>query len=167
MSDAPGWLGGELAVLENRQGDVAKNHRTVRWCTGLSGESSAPAPKYNGDELVPLGKSPRTLRLKFTGLSGESEPPEPTVTSDQRATRGLHQQSVGHTGLSGVHRIVSGVPTGPSAQQSDALDKEGDRAPDCYRTCPVVPRPVRCTTRQKARFAFQVDLQWRLAALGL
>ena len=49
--------------------------------TGLSGESSAPAPKYIGDELVALGKSPRTLRLKFTGLSGESEPPEPTVNS--------------------------------------------------------------------------------------
>jgi hypothetical protein len=26
-------------------GDVAINHRMVRWCTGLSGESSAPVPK--------------------------------------------------------------------------------------------------------------------------
>jgi hypothetical protein len=60
---------------------MTKNHRTVRWCTGLSGESSAPAPKYISDKLIVLGKSPRTLRLKFTGLSGESEPPEPTVTS--------------------------------------------------------------------------------------
>jgi hypothetical protein len=25
------------------EGDMAKNHRTVRWCTGLSGEPSAPA----------------------------------------------------------------------------------------------------------------------------
>jgi hypothetical protein len=83
-------------------------HRTVWWCTGqclvpqagsaanwpllgiggamwlkitkLFGESSTPMPKYIGDKLVALGKSPRTLRLKFTGLSGESEPPEPTVT---------------------------------------------------------------------------------------
>jgi hypothetical protein len=78
---APGWLDCELVALGNRRVDVAKNHRTIRWCTGLSGESSAPAPKYIGDELVALGKSPRTLRLKFTGLSGESEPPEPTVTS--------------------------------------------------------------------------------------
>jgi hypothetical protein len=37
-------------------GDVAINHRTVQWCTGLSGESSAPAPKHFGDELVALGK---------------------------------------------------------------------------------------------------------------
>jgi hypothetical protein len=56
LSGAPGWLGGDLAALGNRRGDVAKNHWTVRWCTGLSGESSAPAPKYIGDELVALGK---------------------------------------------------------------------------------------------------------------
>jgi hypothetical protein len=57
MSGTPGWLGNELAALGNQWGDVAKNHRTVRWCTGLSGESSAPAPKYIGDELVALGKT--------------------------------------------------------------------------------------------------------------
>jgi hypothetical protein len=56
VSGALGWLGGELAALGNRWGDVAKNHRTIRWCTGLSGESSAPAPKYIGDELVALRK---------------------------------------------------------------------------------------------------------------
>jgi hypothetical protein len=32
--------------------------------------------------------------------------------------------------------------------------------------CPVVHRTVRCTTRQKVRNAFQIDLQWLLAALG-
>jgi hypothetical protein len=56
VSGAPGWLGGELAALENQWGDVAKNHRTVRWCTGLFGESSAPVPKYIGDKLVALEK---------------------------------------------------------------------------------------------------------------
>jgi hypothetical protein len=69
---APGWLGGKLVALGNRWGDVAKNHRTVRWFTGLSDESLAPTPKYIGDKLVALGKSPRTLWLKFTGLSGGS-----------------------------------------------------------------------------------------------
>jgi hypothetical protein len=69
----------QLGVLGNRRGDAAKIHRTVRWCTGLTSESSTPAPKYIGDELVALGKSPRTSRLKITGLSGESEAPKPTV----------------------------------------------------------------------------------------
>jgi hypothetical protein len=33
----------QLGALGKREGDVAINHRTVRWCTGLSGESTAPA----------------------------------------------------------------------------------------------------------------------------
>jgi hypothetical protein len=49
-----------------------------------------------------------------------------------------------------VYRTVSGAPTGPPAQRSDALDKERYRAPDSYRTCPVAHRTVRCATRQKA-----------------
>jgi hypothetical protein len=68
---------------------------------------------------------------------------DPTVTSangrprNPRATRGPQQQSVGHTGLSGVHRTVSGMPTDPEDQRSDAPEKEGDRAPDNYSDCPV------------------------------
>jgi hypothetical protein len=59
----PRLLDGELAALGNRSGDVAKIHQTVRWRTGLSGESSAPAPEDFGDELVALGNTPRTSRL--------------------------------------------------------------------------------------------------------
>jgi hypothetical protein len=59
----PRLLDSELAALENRSGDMAKIHRTVRWCTGLSGESSALAPEVFGDELVALGNSLRTLWL--------------------------------------------------------------------------------------------------------
>jgi hypothetical protein len=54
---APGWPGNELAALENRRGDVAKHHQTVRWCTKLFGESSAPAPKSFSDKLVALEKT--------------------------------------------------------------------------------------------------------------
>jgi hypothetical protein len=34
------------------------------------------------------------------------------------------------TGLSCVHRTVSGAPTGPEEQRSDVPDLEGDRASD-------------------------------------
>jgi hypothetical protein len=71
------------------------------------------------------------------------------------------------TGLSGVHRTVSGALTDPEDQRSDVPDMEGDRSPDSYSDCPVVHRTVRCTTRQKASLAFQVGLQRLLAALGL
>jgi hypothetical protein len=114
---------------------MTKIHRTVQWCTRLTGEPTAPAA--NG--------RPR----------------------DQRVTRGPLQRSAGGTGLSGVHRTVSGAPTGPEEQRSAAPDIEGDRAPDMNSGCPVVHRTVRCTTRQKARMAFQIDLQRLLAALGL
>jgi hypothetical protein len=77
------------------------------------------------------------------------------------------QLSVGHTGVSDVHRAVSGAPTDTEDQRSDVLEMEGDQAPDSYRDCPVVHRTVRCTTRQKASLAFQVGLQRLLAALGL
>jgi hypothetical protein len=36
-----------------------------------------------------------------------------------------------------VHRTVSGAPTDPEDQRSDAPEKEGDRAPDNYSDCPV------------------------------
>jgi hypothetical protein len=103
-------------------------HRTVRWCTGLSGEPIAPAA--NG--------RPR----------------------DQRATRGQLQRSAGCTRL-------SGAPTSPEEQRSATPNMEGDRAPDMNSGCPVVHRTVQCTTRQKARLAFQVGLQRLLATLGL
>ena len=48
------------------------------------------------------------------------------------------------TGLSGVHRTVSGAPMGPEEQRSDAPDLEGDHAPDSLQDlsggapdCPV------------------------------
>jgi hypothetical protein len=80
---AANWL-----LSGKEKGAAAKNHRTVQWCTGLSGEPTALAA--NG-------------RLR-----------------NQRAMRGPRQWSIGHTGLSGVHRIVFGVPTGPEAQRSTA-----------------------------------------------
>jgi hypothetical protein len=128
VSGAPGWSTVNQLLSGKEKGDVDIIHRTVRWCTGLSGESTAPAA--NG--------RPR----------------------DQRATRGPRQRSVGHTGL-------SVVPTGLEDQRSAAPGMERNRAPDCYSGCPVVHRTVWCTTRQKARIDYQIDVQQLLAALGL
>jgi hypothetical protein len=71
--------------------NAARNHRTVLWCTRLSGEPTALAA--NG-------------RLR-----------------NHRATRSSRQRSVGHTGLSGVHRTVSGALTRLEAQRSTAPDE--------------------------------------------
>jgi hypothetical protein len=107
------------------------------------------------------------VRLKITGLS--SGAPDCPVSQRSPAQRSAlqssrdtwsRQQSVGHTGLSDVHQTVSGAPTDPEDQRSAILHMERNQAPDMNRI-------VRCTTRQKARLAFQVGLQRLLAALGL
>jgi hypothetical protein len=122
--DCPARLaGGEPAALGKTQRRTTIIHRTVRCCTGLSGEPTVASA--NG-------------RLR-----------------NPRATRGPQQWLVGHTGLSGVHRTVSGAPTDPEDQRSDAPDMEGDRAPGSYSDCLVVQQTVRCTTRQIASLAFQ------------
>jgi hypothetical protein len=163
----PRLAGVEPVALENRSRCMDINHRTVRWCTGLSGESSTTNSSVSRNEKGDEAKNHWTVRW-CTRLS--SEPMAPAAYGwlrNLRATRVLLQRSVGHTGLSGVHRTVSGAPTSPEEQRSDAPDMEGDRAPDMNSGCPVVHRTIRCTTRQKARNAFQIDLQRLLAALGL
>jgi hypothetical protein len=80
----PGWPGGELAALGNRRDDVAINHRTVRWCTGFSGESSALASKSSATNSSLSGKK-KTSQLKITGSSGGA-PDCPVSQQRQRPT---------------------------------------------------------------------------------
>jgi hypothetical protein len=120
---------------EKQRGDVSIIHRTVRWCTGLSGEPTVAST--NG--------RPRNLH----------------------ATRGLLQRSAGAPDCP----VCTGqCPVSQSAQRSNGricqIWKEIAHW-TIYRTCPVAHRTVRCATRQKARIAFLVGLQWLLAALGL
>jgi hypothetical protein len=59
-------------------------------------------------------------------------------TRNQRVTHGQSQQSLGRTGLSGVHRTVSSVPSGSRVQRLASPKKEANHAlfmsggaPDC------------------------------------
>jgi hypothetical protein len=60
----------ELAALGIRRRHTAKNHRTVRWCTRLSGESSAANSSLSGNGKGDMAIIHRTVR-RCTGLSGE------------------------------------------------------------------------------------------------
>jgi hypothetical protein len=106
---------GELAALGFCRRRTAINHRTVRWCTGLSGEPTVGWA--NGRPYNP------------------------------RATRGRANGQKGGTGLSGVHRTVSGAPTALNIQRSASPKKKRNLhrtmsggAPDC---------PVRQATEGK------------------
>jgi hypothetical protein len=129
--------------------------------------TSATNSLLSGNKESVAAKNHWTVRW-CTELFGESEPPEPTVASaisGRRVARSNGRLCTPDypvcTGL------LSGAPTDPEAQRLAVPYMEGDRAPDSYSCCLVVHRTVWCTTRQKARIAFQVDLQRLLAALEL
>jgi hypothetical protein len=140
---------------------VAINHCTVRWCTGLSGESSALAPKSSATDSTLSGKK-RTSRLKITGLSGESMAPAANgLLRNQRATRG---SAKGRMAAPDCLVCTGQCPVRQQIRRSN--DRLRQRRKEiAHRTATVAVRW--CTTRQKARIAFQVDLQRLLAALGL
>jgi hypothetical protein len=141
VSGAPGWALANWPLSGIRRRRTTIIHQTVRWCTGLSGEPTTAS--------ATVGRAIRARRVAHT--NGRLGAPDCPVC----------------TGLSGVHRTVSGAPTSPKIQQSAAPGMEGDPHQTCYSGCSVVHRTVRCATRQKARIAFLVGFQRLLAALGL
>jgi hypothetical protein len=109
------------------------------WHTGLSGgapDSVRCATLASGEQDA-LGKVwQRTTIIHRTvrwanGRQRNGRPRNP------RATRGPRQRSAGGTGLSGVHRTVSGAPTATALQRSSAQEKEIDPHRIVYSDCPV------------------------------
>jgi hypothetical protein len=121
---------GEQSALGTRRWRMTINHRTVRWCTGLSGESSTAKSSLSGNDQRRTAKIHQTVRW-CTGLSGEANDRLRQRSAAQSACDAwASQRSAGGTG-------VSGVPTAAKLQWSDAPEKEGDHAPDSYRDYPV------------------------------
>jgi hypothetical protein len=129
-------------------------HQTVRWCT-----IQCPVRQAGSCELAALGISLATYGYNSpdcpvcTGLSGEptvgranGRPGQRSAARSARDTWSS-QRLGGGTGLSGVHRTVSGAPTAPRRQRSATPQKERNPhrpvsggAPDC---------PVRLATEGK------------------
>jgi hypothetical protein len=72
---------GEPAALENRRWRTAIIHRTVRWCTGVSGELSAAKSSLSGKVQWRMAKIHRTIWWR-TGLSSEPTVDCATVGSE-------------------------------------------------------------------------------------
>jgi hypothetical protein len=107
-------------------------------------------------ELAVLGTSTAAYGYKSPDCPVSQQSAGPTVGRVIRARRVAEPTVRSGTGLSGVHRTVSGAPTARNLQQSASPNKERDP----HRT-------VRCARRQKARTAFLKCSQRLLAALGL
>jgi hypothetical protein len=104
------------------------------WHTGLSGGApdSVWCSRPASGEQATLGKVWRRTTIIHqtirwcTGLSGEPTAASAMVDHAIRGRRVAHacQRSAGGTGLSGVHRTVSGAPTSPKLQRSSVAEKE-------------------------------------------
>jgi hypothetical protein len=110
-------VSGESAALGNQQRRTAKIHRTVRWCTRLSGEASS----VNS-----------SLSRKAVGRRGYNSPDCPVSQQSPAPTvgRAIFARHVDCTNGQLVHRTVFGAPINPEEQQSDMPNLEGDQAPD-------------------------------------
>jgi hypothetical protein len=100
----PRLAGAEPAALGNRWSCTAINHRTVRWCTGLSGESSATNSSLSGKGKGDVAIIHQTVRW-CTELSGEPMAPAANGRPrDQCVTRGPLQRSARCTEQCLVHQ---------------------------------------------------------------
>jgi hypothetical protein len=171
---------GKLAALRTRRRRTAIIHRTVRWCTGLSG----------GAPDCPVSRPRRSRRSR---------------ENDQRRTTKIHRTVRWCNRLSGeptvacatVGRAIRGrCVAAPTVGMGHRTVRCAPDCPVCTGQCSVRQLPRICNgrmrqnrkeirtghaivtvrwrtglsgapTRQKATLAFLVDLQRLLAALGL
>jgi adenylylsulfate kinase-like enzyme len=99
-------VSGESAALGNRRRRTAKNHRTVRWCTGLSGEPTVASANGRSCNL----RATRGLLQRSVGAPDNvrfaNQPRGATVGYAKFGRRSRTGQSIGPvrwcTGLSGA-----------------------------------------------------------------
>jgi hypothetical protein len=142
-------------------------HWTVRWCTGLSGESSAVNSSLSGKGTGRRGYNSTDCPMVHRTVRWANGTRANSCPRDQRGTRGCSNGRLGAPDYP--------VCTGQCPVRHLAWRSNGRLCPiwkeiahrTCYSCCPVAHRTVRCATRQKTRIAFYVDLQRLLAALGI
>jgi hypothetical protein len=137
---------GELAALGIRRRRTAIVHRTVQWCTGLSGGSSAANSLLSTMKKGDVAKIHRTVRW-CTGLSDES-----TVASANgrpRNLRATHGSSNGRRGEPYCPVCSGQYPVHQRARNCNGRMCSIWKAithQTGYSSCPVAHRTVRCAT---------------------
>jgi hypothetical protein len=139
------------SALGTRRRCTTINHWTVRWCTGLSGETSTAKSSLSGSNQRCTAINHRTVRR------ANGRPSNPRVT---------HGRANGLKGAPDCPVCTGQCPVRQRLQNVNGRLRQ-NRKEICTGQCPVVHRTVRCTSRQKARFAFLDCSQRLLAALRL
>jgi hypothetical protein len=118
VSGAPGWLWSNWPLSGFRRRRTAKNHRTVRWCTRLSGEPTV-------DRANCRSRNPRLTRGRANSLMGE-----PDCPVSVRCTNGSKSSTVGCAKL--------GKQSAPDSEQCLSSG-----TPDCPLEPPALGRLAR------------------------
>ena len=98
---------------------------SVRWCTG-----QCQVRQAGSGELAALGKE-----LTAYGYNSPDCPVSQRSAARSARDTWPSQRLVGGTGLSGVHRTVSGAPTTPRLPTVGFAKEEKKSAPDSVRWC--------------------------------
>jgi hypothetical protein len=139
----------------NRKRKIAKDLAVCSQSPARPGTSdSVRCARLVSGEKAALGKSLAAYGYNSLDCPVSQRLPAQRSAAQSAGDAWQLQRSPAGTGLSGVHRTVSGAPTSPELQRSSVPEKEGDRHRTGYSSCPVVHRTVRCTTRLKASLAF-------------
>jgi hypothetical protein len=111
---------GQLAALGSRRRRTTINHQTVRWCTGLSGESAAAKSPLSGIKSTAYGYNSPDCPVGHRTVRWANDRPGQRSAAQSTRDEWPSQRLDGGTGLSSVHRTVSDAPTAPSLQRSAA-----------------------------------------------
>jgi hypothetical protein len=134
VSGAPGWLWSNWPLLGFRRRRMAKNHRTVWWCTGLSGEPTVG--RANGRP-----RNPRVTRGQTNGLMGAPD--------SVRCTNGSKSSTVGCAKLGkqsapdSEQCLSGGTPDCPvrhPTEGKNCLPRLLSTAPSCLGAIKGTPR---------------------------
>jgi hypothetical protein len=153
-------FGDELVALGKEKDVAAKNHQTVRWCTGPSGESTAPAANgrlhnqratrgsANGQMVSPdcpvctgLSSVHRTVQCAPDSVRCANRSKDPTVGCARKGKRS-------HTGL--LQWVSGGAPDCPvhhSSEGKNCLPSWSPSAPSCIRAIKGTPRRMGQNTK--------------------
>jgi hypothetical protein len=111
-------VSGESAALGNRRWCTTIIHRTVRWCTGLSGESSVVNSSLSGKVQGDMAIIHRTIRW-CTGLS--SEPTVASANGRSRNLRATHGRANGRLSTPDCPVCTGQCPVRQRARRSNRL----------------------------------------------
>ena len=114
VSGAPGWRLVNWPLSGIRRRRTAKIHRTVRWCTGLSGEPTVG--RANGRP-----RNPRVTRGRANGLMGAPD--------SVRCANGSKSSTVGCARIG--KRSAPDCPVHQSTEGKDSLPGLLSTAPSC------------------------------------